>query len=96
MMNKIDNYSEPDYQNLEKSLTNLNANLASMAEQLEGLNNSHKEFSFSFKEQNKLHMEGFNNNYEEFCLNFNQQQKLLHEEIVKFRVEATKIRKKIN
>ncbi|KAL8102989.1 hypothetical protein AgCh_027503 [Apium graveolens] len=94
MMNEIEDYT--DYQHIEKSLTNLNANLASVSEQLEGLSISHQEFSFTLKEQQKLFIEGFNQNHEEFCLNFIQQQKLLMEEMVKIRVEATKIRKHIN
>lgn len=94
-MDVIDNYHEETEQNMEKLLTNLNANLATMAQQMEGLNNSHQKFSFTFKEQQKLMIEGLNKSYEDFCRNFNQQQMLQNEEIAKIRVEVTKIRKKI-
>lgn len=72
-MAAIDNYEVNRAEIIEKSLTNLNGHISSMASQHAELTNSYKEFS----------------------VNFNKQQQILAEEISKLRVEATKLRKKI-
>ncbi|KAK1350631.1 hypothetical protein POM88_029208 [Heracleum sosnowskyi] len=54
LMAAIDAYEPPVKENIEKSLTNLNVNIATMAQQLEELKRSHQEFSANFIKQEQL------------------------------------------
>lgn len=67
-----------------------------MVEQMEGLNNSHKDLCFAFKEQQKNLFDSFNESFDNYCRTFNQQQILFNEEIVKICFQANQIFNKIN
>ncbi|KAK1387264.1 hypothetical protein POM88_015442 [Heracleum sosnowskyi] len=54
LMAAIDAFEFPVTDNLEKSLTNLNVNIASVAQQLEELTRSYQEFSANFNKQQQL------------------------------------------
>lgn len=56
-MQSIDQYHEDPRENIEKALTNLNVNIATMAEQVEELTKSYKDFSVNFNKQQELLLE---------------------------------------
>ncbi|KAK1387267.1 hypothetical protein POM88_015445 [Heracleum sosnowskyi] len=107
LMVEIDNY-EPDISdNIDKSLTNLNANIRFMGSQMEELKRSNEEFLLSFKKQQQIHgeqikiliagqSEELTKAYHEFNINFLKQQECIGEEIKGLLVEAYELRKQIN
>lgn len=57
-MNAIDQYESDPCENIEKSLTNLNCNFATMTQQMEELAKNYKEFSANFNKQQEMMFEG--------------------------------------
>lgn len=57
LMNQIDEYSHGMSENIEKSLTNLNVNIAAMAGQVQELTKSYQEFSANFNKQQQMLLE---------------------------------------
>lgn len=72
-------------ENMEKSMTNLNVNLAGIAYKVEEMGRNQQVLSAEFTKQ-----------HEEFCLKFQKQQELLLEEIKLVRLEHAKMRKIMN
>lgn len=57
LMTQIDGYKHGMTENLEKSLTNLNVNIAQMAGQVEELTKCYKEFSVNSNKQQQMLLE---------------------------------------
>ncbi|XP_074363393.1 uncharacterized protein LOC141703906 [Apium graveolens] len=72
-------------ENMEKSMTNLNVNLAAVSRMVEALGESHMQFSGHMTVKQ-----------EEFNKSFKAQQQLLLEEIRLLRIEHGEIRRKMN
>lgn len=92
-MAAIDEY-QPEYtENIEKSLTNVNVVIATIAKQHHELGRSYQDFSIMFNKQQQVHYEQLTRAYQDFSANFNKQQELLFEEMNLIRMEVRQIRK---
>ncbi|KAL8146246.1 hypothetical protein AgCh_004118 [Apium graveolens] len=72
----------PFSEKMEKSMTNLNVNLATIVYKVEEMNRNHKEMSAAFAKQ-----------HAEFCAKFEIHQQLLKEKIKRVRLEHDEMRK---